>query len=97
MSCLHDGHSVTELELIAHCRHSLAVFKAPTSIAFRQELPRTLVGKVLRRALQNEEAAKTGIEPQPLRPVSTGRWRDTMKDVVIIAGVRTPIGNFGGA
>jgi long-chain acyl-CoA synthetase len=65
---LHDGHLTTELELIAHCRHSLAVFKAPASIAFRQELPRTLVGKVLRRALQHEEAAKTGIDPQPLRP-----------------------------
>ena len=65
---LHDGQSTTELELIAHCRKSLAVFKAPTSIAFRLELPRTLVGKVLRRALQHEEAAKTGIDPQPLRP-----------------------------
>jgi long-chain acyl-CoA synthetase len=65
---LHDGQSVTELELIAHCRQSLAVFKAPASIAFRQELPRTLVGKVLRRALQHEEAVQTGIDPQPLRP-----------------------------
>src|SRR6478735_4217079 len=65
---LHDGQSVTPLELIAHCRQSLAVFKAPASIAFRQELPRTLVGKVLRRALQHEEATKTGIDPQPLRP-----------------------------
>jgi long-chain acyl-CoA synthetase len=65
---LHDGQSATELELIAHCRRSLAVFKAPSSIAFRHELPRTMVGKVLRRALQHEEAAKTGIDPQPLRP-----------------------------
>ena len=65
---LHDGHSTTELELIAHCRNSLAVFKAPASIAFRQELPRTLVGKVLRRALQNEEAAKGIIDPPTIRP-----------------------------
>jgi len=65
---LHDGQSVTALELIAHCRQSLAVFKAPASIAFRQELPRTLVGKVLRRALQNEEAAKATIEPPTVRP-----------------------------
>ena len=65
---LHDGHSTTELELIAHCRNSLAVFKAPASIAFRQELPRTLVGKVLRRALQNEEAVKGIIDPPTIRP-----------------------------
>jgi long-chain acyl-CoA synthetase len=65
---LHDGQSVTALELIAYCRQSLAVFKAPASIAFRQELPRTLVGKVLRRALQNEEAAKATIEPPTVRP-----------------------------
>ena len=65
---LHDGQSVTELELITYCRRSLAIFKAPSSIAFRHELPRTMVGKVLRRALQHEEAAKTGIDLQPLRP-----------------------------
>jgi len=53
---VHDGHVIAESELIMHCRHSLAAFKVPASIAFRQELPRTLVGKVLRRALQNEEA-----------------------------------------
>jgi long-chain acyl-CoA synthetase len=65
---LHDGQSATELELITHCRRSLAIFKAPSSIAFRHDLPRTMVGKVLRRTLQHEEAAKTGIDPQPLRP-----------------------------
>jgi long-chain acyl-CoA synthetase len=52
---LHDGQRVTEHELIAHCGAALARFKVPSSIAFRQELPRTLVGKVLRRALQTEE------------------------------------------
>ena len=65
---LQDGHSTTELELIAHCRQSLAVFKVPASIAFRQELPRTLVGKVLRRALQDEEAAKATIDSPTIRP-----------------------------
>lgn len=65
---LHDGQSTTELELIAHCRQSLAVFKAPASIVFRQELPRTMVGKVLRRALQHEEEAKPILDPSTLRP-----------------------------
>ena len=52
---LHDGQHVTEQELIAHCRGALARFKVPTSVAFRQDLPRTLIGKVLRRTLQQEE------------------------------------------
>jgi len=56
---LHEGQHVTEQELIAHCRGALARFKVPTSIAFRQDLPRTLVGKVLRRTLQQEEVTFT--------------------------------------
>jgi long-chain acyl-CoA synthetase len=46
----------TEQELIAYCRQSLAAFKVPSTVVFREELPRTLVGKVLRRALRDEEA-----------------------------------------
>ncbi|WP_447979537.1 long-chain-fatty-acid--CoA ligase [Candidatus Nitrospira bockiana] len=64
---LHEGRTATEPELIAHCRVSLARFKVPSSIAFRRELPRTLVGKVLRRALQEEEAM--------MRPAEEGQTR----------------------
>lgn len=49
-----EGSSVTERELIDHCRKSLARFKVPVAIEFRSELPRTIIGKVLRRALRNE-------------------------------------------
>ncbi|MBI4002041.1 MAG: long-chain fatty acid--CoA ligase [Nitrospira defluvii] len=49
-----DGCSVTESELIEHCRQSLARFKVPVAIEFRTELPRTIIGKVLRRALRDE-------------------------------------------
>ena len=49
-----DGCSVTESELIEHCRKSLARFKVPVAIEFRTELPRTIIGKVLRRALRDE-------------------------------------------
>jgi len=65
---LQDGHTVSESDLITHCRLSLAAFKVPLQIAFRQDLPRTLIGKVLRRALQNEETENIRIEEQPLRP-----------------------------
>jgi long-chain acyl-CoA synthetase len=47
-----DGYDVSEKELIDHCRQSLARFKVPVAIEFRSELPRTIIGKVLRRALR---------------------------------------------
>ena len=46
------GHSTTEDELRAFCRSQLAPYKVPTRVEFRTELPKTMVGKVLRRALK---------------------------------------------
>jgi long-chain acyl-CoA synthetase len=40
---------------LEHCRKRLAKFKMPKQIEFRNELPKTLVGKVLRRVLLAEE------------------------------------------
>jgi long-chain acyl-CoA synthetase len=48
-----DDCAVSEKELIDHCRRSLARFKVPVAIEFRTELPRTIIGKVLRRALRD--------------------------------------------
>jgi long-chain acyl-CoA synthetase len=48
---LRAGHSVSEGELRAYCRERLAPYKVPARVAFRSELPKTTVGKVLRRAL----------------------------------------------
>jgi long-chain acyl-CoA synthetase len=48
------GHAPTEAELRAFCREQLAPYKVPSRIEFRSELPKTLVGKVLRRALRDE-------------------------------------------
>ncbi|MEZ4987836.1 MAG: AMP-binding protein [Saprospiraceae bacterium] len=44
--------SLTEKEIIAHCRENLTGYKVPKSVAFRDELPKTNVGKILRRALR---------------------------------------------
>lgn len=52
-----QGACVTERDLIEHCRKSLARFKVPAVIEFRTELPRTIIGKVLRRALRDESGA----------------------------------------
>ncbi len=40
------------------CRKSVSPYKVPKSIEFRKELPETLVGKVLRRDLKEQEAMK---------------------------------------
>jgi long-chain acyl-CoA synthetase len=44
----------TEEELRAYCRERLAPYKVPASVEFRKELPKTMIGKVLRRALAAE-------------------------------------------
>jgi long-chain acyl-CoA synthetase len=56
---LDEGRTLTEAELIEFCRERLARFKVPRTIEFRSELPKTFVGKVLRRELMQEEAART--------------------------------------
>jgi long-chain acyl-CoA synthetase len=52
---LKEGETATEEELIAFCKENLAPYKVPRFVEFRDELPKTLVGKVLRRALLEEE------------------------------------------
>jgi long-chain acyl-CoA synthetase len=46
--------SLTEEELIAHCRHDLTGYKIPVRILFREELPKTPIGKILRKDLRKE-------------------------------------------
>ena len=45
----------TERELINFCKETLSHYKAPRIIEFTQELPRSAVGKVLRRKLRDLE------------------------------------------
>lgn len=46
--------SVTEHDIIEHCRKSLAGYKVPKHVYFRKELPKSNVGKILRKALREE-------------------------------------------
>lgn len=48
-------NSLTDKELIAFCRENLTAYKVPREVEFRTELPKTNVGKILRRALREEE------------------------------------------
>ncbi len=54
---LRAGVSSTVEEIRAHCKARLAPFKAPALVEFRNELPKSLVGKVLRRVLVAEHRA----------------------------------------
>lgn len=49
--------SLTKEELVEHCRANLARYKVPRVIEFREELPKTPVGKILRRELRDEEGS----------------------------------------
>jgi len=49
----------TKDELLAYCRKYIAKYAIPYDIEFRNELPKTLVGKVAYRVLEEEEARKT--------------------------------------
>ncbi len=50
--------SLTKEEVIAHCREHLTGYKIPKKIEFKEELPKSNVGKILRRILREENDAK---------------------------------------
>nr|WP_285817666.1 long-chain-fatty-acid--CoA ligase FadD [Echinimonas agarilytica] len=50
-----QNDSLSEAELIQHCRKQLTAYKVPRIIEFREELPKSNVGKILRRELREEE------------------------------------------
>lgn len=51
---LKENHTLTEEEIINWCRERLAKYKVPKQVEFREQLPKTTVGKILRRALLEE-------------------------------------------
>ena len=57
---LKPGETLSEADLKAFCKEHLAPYKVPSHIEFRTELPKTTVGKILRRELvrQHKEGAK---------------------------------------
>ncbi|MBR4741763.1 MAG: AMP-binding protein, partial [Desulfovibrio sp.] len=50
--------TLSKTEVVAWCRDKLASYKVPRQIEFRDSLPRSIVGKILRRHLRDEEKAK---------------------------------------
>lgn len=61
---LKEGVTATKDEIIQYCREQLSKFKVPKEVEFRDQLPKTLVGKVLRRVLRDEEMKKVKVQNQ---------------------------------
>ncbi|RME80550.1 MAG: long-chain fatty acid--CoA ligase [Caldilineae bacterium] len=55
---LKEGETATAEEIIAFCKENLAPYKVPKMVEFRSELPKSMVGKFLRRVLVEEEKQK---------------------------------------
>jgi len=45
--------NLSEADVIKHCRENLTGYKVPKKVVFREDLPKTNVGKILRRALRD--------------------------------------------
>ena len=60
---LKPGEKAAAEEIIEFCRQNLARFKVPTQVEFRQELPKSHVGKVLKKVLREEEEKKRSNHP----------------------------------
>jgi len=54
---LKPGETATEEEIITFCREKLAAYKVPRRVEFRDSLPKSVIGKVLRKILRAEEEA----------------------------------------
>ncbi|MCQ6562502.1 long-chain-fatty-acid--CoA ligase [Paenibacillus mendelii] len=61
---LKEGRTVSRMQLDRWCRERLAAYKVPHQYAFREELPMSMIGKVLRRKLHEEEAAAVKDAPE---------------------------------
>ena len=69
---LKQGETATQQEIIDFCKGKMAKYKVPTAVEFRAELPKTIVGKILRRLLVEEEKKKLKV-PAPLGMKAKGQ------------------------
>ena len=55
---LKEGETLTAEDVVAYCKERLAPYKVPREVEFMDELPKTTVGKILRRELRDMELEK---------------------------------------
>lgn len=58
---LNEGETITEKEVFEFCAEKLAPYKRPKMLEFRKDLPKSAVGKILRKKLREEEARKMSL------------------------------------
>lgn len=56
---LREGETMTAEEIMSYCREKLAAYKVPKQVEFMEELPKSTIGKVLRRKLREMEMERT--------------------------------------
>jgi len=62
---LREGHTATEDEIMLHLAPRLSKLEMPGAIEFRSELPKTMIGKLSKKQLRDEELAKTQAAAEP--------------------------------
>jgi long-chain acyl-CoA synthetase len=72
---LKPGEEATAAELRSFCRKHLAPYKVPRQVEFRDSLPKSQIGKVLRRLLVEEDGQKTGSPTSTVSKVTTPEER----------------------
>jgi len=55
---LKPGATVSEKDILSFCKEKLAPYKVPRAVEFRQEIPKSTIGKILRKILREEEIAR---------------------------------------
>jgi long-chain acyl-CoA synthetase len=68
---LKDGETATPEEFIAYFKERLTPYKVPSEVEFRTQLPKSMIGKILRRALREEEVLRS-TTAQPCCPRADG-------------------------
>ena len=59
---LKPGETATAEEIVDFCKERLAIYKVPKEVEFRNELPKSAIGKVLRKILRDEEVSKNEVQ-----------------------------------
>ncbi len=66
-----DQPAPSEAEIIGHCREHLAAYKIPRGVEYRDELPKSLIGKILRKDLRQDLSSEVPPETLGITPEST--------------------------
>jgi len=77
---LKEGEYADQEELLDYCAQKLAVYKLPFTIEFRDSLPKSNAGKILRRVLLEEEKNKV-VESKSVPDTEFRSWEDDLLDV----------------